>query len=110
MTVYNNRRKNSAIRSMEYEPDGTAYVFFFRLDNVSHQEAVKQWLASDNSQIIAETAIDGHPLLIVRSDNTEQVAYRGLPLYRYSGDHAAGEAHGDGVGGAWHVVRLTDGT
>jgi len=33
-----------------------------------------------------------------------QVAYNGHLLYRYSGDVAAGDTTGHGVGGVWHAV------
>jgi hypothetical protein len=42
-----------------------------------------------------------------RSDGRLQVALRGRPLYRFSGDHAKGEANGEGIesfGGTWHAV------
>jgi predicted lipoprotein with Yx(FWY)xxD motif len=34
-----------------------------------------------------------------------QVTYNGLPLYYYVQDSAAGDANGQGVGGAWYVVN-----
>jgi hypothetical protein len=42
-----------------------------------------------------------------------QVAYKGLPLYRFSGDVNAGAANGDGInsfGGVWHVVKVSGGS
>jgi predicted lipoprotein with Yx(FWY)xxD motif len=39
-----------------------------------------------------------------RSDGTTQVTFKGEPLYTYSGDSAAGQANGQGIGGVWHVV------
>ena len=45
-----------------------------------------------------------------RSDGTFQVTVGGRPVYRYSGDHAAGEANGQGIssfGGHWHAVATT---
>lgn len=36
--------------------------------------------------------------------NGLQVLYNGHPLYRYSGDAAAGQTTGDGVEGKWHVA------
>src|SRR4051812_16174145 len=45
--------------------------------------------------------------VIRRADNTLQWALDGKPLYYFSSDTVAGDAKGDGVGGAWHVVRFT---
>jgi hypothetical protein len=36
--------------------------------------------------------------------NGMQVLYNGHPLYRYSGDTAPGDTHGDGIEGKWHVA------
>jgi predicted lipoprotein with Yx(FWY)xxD motif len=36
-----------------------------------------------------------------------QVAYNGHPLYEYSGDSAAGQANGEGIGGKWYVATPT---
>ena len=39
-----------------------------------------------------------------RPDGTTQVTYNGHPLYVYSGDTAAGQANGEGIGGIWFAV------
>lgn len=42
------------------------------------------------------------------TSDTHQVTAGGLPLYRFGGDTAAKQAHGEGVvsfGGTWHVVK-----
>jgi predicted lipoprotein with Yx(FWY)xxD motif len=36
-----------------------------------------------------------------------QITLDGKPLYRYAADPAPGEAKGDGVGGVWHVVKVS---
>lgn len=36
-----------------------------------------------------------------------QVTVDGYPIYRYAGDHAPGQAAGNGIGGKWHVIRVT---
>jgi predicted lipoprotein with Yx(FWY)xxD motif len=44
-----------------------------------------------------------------RDDGTEQVTAEGWPLYFFSGDAAAGDVNGQGIGGVWYVVA-PDGT
>jgi predicted lipoprotein with Yx(FWY)xxD motif len=44
---------------------------------------------------------------ILRHFGKFQVTLRGVPLYRFSGDGAAGQANGEGImsfGGTWHAV------
>ena len=41
-----------------------------------------------------------------RDDGTTQVTYNGHPLYLYSGDKAAGDANGEGVGDIWFAVTV----
>ena len=42
-----------------------------------------------------------------RTDGEQQATYNGWPLYFFSGDAAAGDVNGQGVGGVWYVI---DGT
>jgi predicted lipoprotein with Yx(FWY)xxD motif len=44
----------------------------------------------------------------IRTDNTTQVTYNGMPLYTYTGDNAPGNTNGQGIGGKWYVVHPTD--
>jgi predicted lipoprotein with Yx(FWY)xxD motif len=49
-------------------------------------------------------------LATTKDANGTQVSHDGLPLYRYSGDTAAGDANGDGLtgfGGTWHIVAAS---
>jgi predicted lipoprotein with Yx(FWY)xxD motif len=51
-------------------------------------------------------------LALVSAADGKQVARDGLPLYTFSGDHAAGDANGEGLasfGGVWHVVKISGG-
>lgn len=43
--------------------------------------------------------------LIGAAQGKHQWTYKGHPLYRFSGDKAAGQKNGDGVKGIWHVAR-----
>jgi predicted lipoprotein with Yx(FWY)xxD motif len=44
---------------------------------------------------------------ITRPGGVVQATYKGHPLYTYSGDSAPGQTKGNGVGGLWHVLRVT---
>jgi predicted lipoprotein with Yx(FWY)xxD motif len=41
-----------------------------------------------------------------RPDGSTQVTYNGHPLYTYTGDSAAGQTNGEGVGGTWFVNKV----
>lgn len=42
---------------------------------------------------------------ITRDDGSQQVTYKGWPLYYYSADINPGDTNGDNVGGAWFVAK-----
>jgi|GEM_PF-1428321 len=42
---------------------------------------------------------------ITRSDGSHQTAYKGWPLYYYSGDSKPGDVNGEGIGGIWFVAK-----
>jgi predicted lipoprotein with Yx(FWY)xxD motif len=53
------------------------------------------------------TGITGKLGVFRRPDGKFQVTLRGIPLYRYAGDGAKGQANGEGIqsfGGTWHAV------
>jgi predicted lipoprotein with Yx(FWY)xxD motif len=62
---------------------------------------------SRHTRIRKGRGIVGKLAVFRRPDGRFQVTLRGMPLYRYSGDGAKGQANGDGIksfGGTWHVV------
>jgi predicted lipoprotein with Yx(FWY)xxD motif len=44
--------------------------------------------------------------VITRPDGVKQVTLKGYPLYFYIGDKAPGQVKGNGIGGAWHVIKI----
>jgi predicted lipoprotein with Yx(FWY)xxD motif len=79
-------------------------------------ECLKHWppvtVGSSKVKLKAGGGVQGHLGMLRRSNGMLQVTLRGLPLYRYSGDHAKGAANGDGIesfGGTWHAVTATGG-
>ncbi|HEY3959295.1 MAG TPA: hypothetical protein VGL68_02180 [Solirubrobacteraceae bacterium] len=77
-------------------------------------ECAKFWppltVRSHNTKLTAGSGVHGRLALLRRPNGTWQVTLGGLPLYRYSGDHASGEANGQHIhsfGGTWHVISAT---
>jgi predicted lipoprotein with Yx(FWY)xxD motif len=75
------------------------------------RECLKNWppltVGSRAVKLKAGPGVHGHLGLLRRSDGLLQVTLRGLPLYRFSHDHATGEANGENIesfGGTWHAV------
>ena len=44
--------------------------------------------------------------IVTAADSTRQWAYKGKPLFTFSGDLSKGDAHGDGIDGKWHGLVL----
>ncbi len=44
---------------------------------------------------------------ISRPGGITQATYKGHPLYTYAGDTAPGQVKGNGLGGVWHVLRVS---
>ena len=44
--------------------------------------------------------------MITRPGGLRQVTINGYPIYTYAGDKAPGQASGNGIGGAWHVIKI----
>jgi predicted lipoprotein with Yx(FWY)xxD motif len=77
-------------------------------------ECFKVWppvtVKSNKVKLKAASGVQGHLGILKRSNGTLQVTLRGEPLYRFSGDSAKGQAHGQGLesfGGKWHAVTAS---
>jgi predicted lipoprotein with Yx(FWY)xxD motif len=67
---------------------------------------------SAHAKLGSATGIKGK-LGIIHRSGFFQVTLGGLPLYRFSGDSASGQANGEGImtfGGTWHVVTASSHT
>jgi predicted lipoprotein with Yx(FWY)xxD motif len=51
------------------------------------------------------TLAGGDFSVVKRDDGTQQWAFKGKPLYFFSGDARPGELNGDNQGGVWHALR-----
>jgi len=54
----------------------------------------------------AGVRLPGRLRTITRPNGLKQVTLNGYPLYLYVGDKAPGQATGNGIGGAWHVIKI----
>jgi predicted lipoprotein with Yx(FWY)xxD motif len=77
-------------------------------------ECLKFWppvtVRSSKTKVLAGHGVHGHLAILRRGNGVLQVTLGGLPLYRYSGDQARGEANGQSIhsfGGTWHVLSAT---
>jgi predicted lipoprotein with Yx(FWY)xxD motif len=61
-------------------------------------------VASASTPLVRGAGVTGALGKFRRPDGRWQVTLRGLPLYRFAGDHAAGQVHGQGVGRIWFAV------
>jgi predicted lipoprotein with Yx(FWY)xxD motif len=78
---------------------------------------LKAWppltVTSAKTKLRGGSGVHGRLGILRRSDGRLQVTLRGLPLYRFSGDHGKGEANGEGLqsfGGTWHAVPAAPGS
>jgi predicted lipoprotein with Yx(FWY)xxD motif len=80
------------------------YVYALDVDGRSHcvDRCAKEWPPVAAPQ-------DAHPIgdwtPIRRADGSLQWAYKSKPVYTYSGDSAAGQANGAGLGTVWHLLN-----
>ncbi len=63
-------------------------------------------LPSGTTTPVAGSGVNGLGVVARPDDASKmQVTLGGKPLYTFSGDTAAGDTKGDGVGGTWHVAK-----
>jgi predicted lipoprotein with Yx(FWY)xxD motif len=74
-------------------------------------ECLKFWppltISSRKVRLTDGSGVHGGLGVLRRSDGQLQVTLRGMPLYRFAGDHARGQVNGQGLmsfGGTWHAV------
>jgi predicted lipoprotein with Yx(FWY)xxD motif len=64
--------------------------------------------SSKSAHLKAAHDVQGQLRVLTRRGAIVQVMLRGMPLYRFSGDHAKGEVNGEGIvgpgGHVWHAV------
>ncbi len=98
-TPYLTDAAGAAVYYMEGNRDG----------NRCDADCERAWppVVANAGQAQAAQGVDGGAISnITRADNGLQVAYDGMPLYRYAGDQGPGRTSGDGVKDKWGQWRL----
>jgi predicted lipoprotein with Yx(FWY)xxD motif len=54
----------------------------------------------------AGVRLPGQLRMITRPGGVRQVTINGYPVYFYAGDKAPGQTAGNGIEGAWHVIKI----
>lgn len=70
MAVYRNNKQESPITSVEFSPVSDGNFTFFFIDSPISVKGVKEWLQDKkvSQEIIAETQVSGHPVLVTHGD------------------------------------------
>jgi predicted lipoprotein with Yx(FWY)xxD motif len=84
----------------------TLYTYDNDTNGVSmcYNDCVKMWPIY-TSGATAQSQFPENITVITRTDGSKQFAWKGKPLYYYTGDQNVGDMNGDGVGGVWHIVK-----
>ena len=75
--------------------------------SVCNGDCATKWpplVVASLDEVKADSGATGALALATRDDGTKQVTYKGLPLYYFEPDQAAGDTKGQGVGGVWFVA------
>ncbi|MGE0754297.1 MAG: hypothetical protein AB7L92_03960 [Alphaproteobacteria bacterium] len=80
MAVYRNTKADSPITSVEFSPVSDGNFSFFYVDSPISVKGVRQWLTSADTgqEVIAESLVNGHPVIVTHGDKDPQALLGGL--------------------------------
>jgi predicted lipoprotein with Yx(FWY)xxD motif len=80
------------------------------------EQCLQDWppltVSSEEAALKAGPGVQGQLGLIRRGKDRFQVTLRGMPLYRFAGDHGRDESNGEAIesfGGTWHAATSASG-
>lgn len=101
--------KNEGIGSFLVDTKGMA-LYWFKNDtkgvSACSGECVAKWPLYYRESVAAKDGLKAEDFgTITREDGQKQTTYKGMPLYYFIGDKAAGDINGNGVKDVWFVVN-----
>jgi predicted lipoprotein with Yx(FWY)xxD motif len=84
-------------------------LYLFKKDTVGKSACagpcVEKWPVYLNDKVVAPLGVSKDDFAVIsREDGKMQTTYKGMPLYYYVGDKAAGDINGQGLKDVWFVV------
>ncbi|MEW6035629.1 MAG: hypothetical protein AB1529_03380 [Candidatus Micrarchaeota archaeon] len=106
---YTVKTANSSLGEILVDDRGYS-LYLFTADSVNKSTCYGTCAANWPPLLVTDTiaipsGLPGEMGAILRTDNTTQVTYNGVPLYYYAADTEPGDVKGEGVGGKWFVVK-----
>ena len=109
------RADHHAIKVMKDEKAGSYLadakgmtLYTFKKDTAGKSacagECVTKWPLYFREKVAADPKMQADFGTITREDGQKQTTYKGMPLYYFAGDKAAGEVKGQGVKDVWYVA------
>jgi predicted lipoprotein with Yx(FWY)xxD motif len=99
--------KDDKIGSFLTDAKGMA-LYTFKKDTAGKSacagECVTKWPIYFREKVGTDPKMAADFATITREDGQKQTTYKGLPLYYFAGDKAAGETKGQGVKDVWYVA------
>ena len=69
-------------------------------------DCLARWPFFYNKEITAQPYLNSDDFTVfTKMDGNKQTAYRGVPLYYYSGDLSPGDTNGIGIEETWYLMR-----
>ena len=100
--------KKDGVGSFLTDARGKAlYTFKSDMPGMSHCEGacVESWPVYFAEKVEVKEGVAAKDFAtITRADGKKQTTYKGMPLYYFSGDKAAGDTNGQGKRDAWYVA------
>ncbi len=109
------RADHHAVKVMKDEKAGSYLadtkgmtLYIFKKDTAGKSacagECVAKWPLYYREKVAADAKLQADFATITREDGQKQTTYKGMPLYYFVGDKAAGEVKGQGLKDVWYVA------